>query len=245
VDAAERVAERIHSVLADAHLEIEGSPTRVAVSIGIAAAPLHGTVPDDVLHAADQAMYEAKFAGGARTGVADVDGEQSNGRAPTYVRARSGRLVESIARSLLAGSTLEERAAAALAQHWVVAAGRRVGQGAGVLMQARLLVPLECSDRIEAPLRHSDSRLAAHFVQGLREEWEAMDDGRFWVRSVIPTAISAAWERKFLGTPLSELANRIERRAEAEGSSAVRDAWHALTEAIREEAGDRRGADAA
>ncbi len=242
IDAAERVAERVHSALTDAHLEIEGSPTRVAVSIGIAAAPLHGTVPVDVLHAADQAMYEAKFAGGARTRVAEVDGEHSADRTPAYVRSRSGRLVESIARSLLAGATAEERAAAGLAQHWVVAAGTRMGQRPGLLTQARMLVPLECSNRIESPLRHSDSRLAAHFVQGLRGEWEAIEAGRFWVRSVIPMAISAAWERKFLGTPLSDLAARVQARAEAAAGGPAEEAWCALRDAIREEVGERRDA---
>lgn len=64
IEAAGRVAERVYAALSDAHLEIEGSPTRVAVSIGVAYAPLHGSVPVDVLHVADQGMYEAKFAGG-------------------------------------------------------------------------------------------------------------------------------------------------------------------------------------
>ena len=240
IEAAERVAERIHAALADAHLEIEGSPTRVAVSIGIAGAPTHGASPLEVLHAADQAMYGAKFAGGARTSVAETEGDQSVDRTPAYVRARSGRLVESLARALLAGATAEERAATGLAQHWVVAAGTRIGQRHGLLTHSRLLVPLECSNRIEAPQRHSDSRLAAHFAGKLLDEWEAVDTGRFWVRSLIPMAISAAWERKFLGTALEELALRVEARAQAAAGGPTEKAWRALVDAIREESGDRR-----
>lgn len=241
IGAAERVAERVHMALADAHLEIEGSPTRVAVSIGIAAAPLHGVSPADVLHAGDQAMYEAKFAGGARTRVAEVEGEQPVERAPAYVRARGGRLVESIARALLAGATAEERAAAGLAQHWVIAAGTRLVQRPGLLTQNRMLVPLACADRIEAPQRHSDNRLAAHFVERLRAEWEEVEAGRFWVRSLIPMAISAAWERKLLSTPLEDLAARVEARAAASAGTPAEEPWRALVEAIHEESDGRRG----
>ena len=240
IAAAERVAERVHAALTDAHLEIEGSPTRVAVSIGIAGASTHGVLPLEVLHAADQAMYGAKFAGGARTSVAETEGEQSVDRAPAYVRARSGRLVESIGRALLAGATAEERAAAGLAQHWVIAAGTKIGQRPGLLTQSRLLVPLACSNRIEAPQRHSDSRLAAHFVGTLQADWEAIETGRFWVRSMIPVAISAAWERKFLGTSLDDLALRVEARADADLGGPSERAWRALVAAIREESGDRR-----
>ena len=243
VDAAEWVAERVHMALAEAHLEIEGSPTRVAVSIGIAVAALHGASPADVLHAVDQAIYEARFAGGARTRVAEVEGEHSVDRVPAYVRARSGRLVESIARALLAGAIAEDRAADGLAQHWVVAAGTRLNQRPGVLTQSRMLVPLACADRIESPQRRSDSRLAAHFVGQLRGEWEAIETGRFWVRSLIPMAVSAAWERKFLGTPLEDLALRVEARAEAGAGTSAEEPWRALVAAIREESGERRGLD--
>ena len=227
--------------LAEAHLEIEGSPTRVAVSIGIAAAPLHGTSPAAVLHAGDQAMYEAKFAGGARTRVAEAEGKQAVERSPAYVRARSGRLVESIARALLAGATAEERSAAGLAQHWVIATGTHLSHRPGLLTQSRMLVPLACAGRIESPQRHSDSRLAAHFVEQLRGEWEAFEGGRFWVRSLIPMAISAAWERKFLGTSLDDLARRVEARAAATAGTPAEEPWCALVDAIREESGERRG----
>lgn len=241
IDAAEQVAERVHMALADAHLEIEGSPTRVAVSIGIAAAPLHGTTPADVLHAGDQAMYEAKFAGGSRTRVAEVEGEHAASRAPALVRARSGRLAESIARALLAGANAEERSAAGLAQHWVIAAGTRINQRPGLLTQNRMLVPLACAGRIESPQRHSDSRLATHFVERLRGEWEAIETGQFWVRSLIPLAISAAWERKFLGTSLQDLAARVEAHAVASAGTSAEAPWRALVDAIREESGERRG----
>lgn len=104
----------------------------------------------------------------------------------------------------------------------------------------RMLVPLECSNRIEAPQHHSDSRLAAHFVEKIQGEWEGSETGRFWVRSLIPIAISAAWERKFLGTPLEGLAARVSARADSVTGGSAEASWRALMDAIREEAGERR-----
>lgn len=238
IEAAEQVAERVHMALAEAHLEIEGSPTRVAVSIGIAGAPMHGTSADEVLHAGDQAMYQAKFAGGARTCIAEVEGGPTEERSPVDVRARGGRLVESVARALLSGATAEERSAAGLAQHWVIAAGTRMGQRPGLLTQVRMLVPLACIDRIETPQGHSDSRLATHFVEQLRGEWDAVESGRFWVRTLIPAAIAAAWEHRFLGASLDGLAARME--ALADEGEAAGGSWRALAEAIRDGADGRR-----
>ncbi|MBM4411267.1 MAG: hypothetical protein FJ037_08115 [Chloroflexi bacterium] len=73
----------------------------------------------------------------------------------------------------------------------------------------------------------------------LHEEVERQT-GRFWVRSLIPTAVSAAWERKFLGTPLEDLAARVEARATASAGTPAEEPWRALVAAIREESGDRR-----
>jgi len=47
-----------------------GQGHRIAVSIGVAAAPEHGTTVSSLMAAADAAMYKAKRAGGNRAEVA-------------------------------------------------------------------------------------------------------------------------------------------------------------------------------
>ena len=83
VTAAIAVGDRIHAALADAHREIEGAPTRIGVSIGVAVAPSDAVSTADLLHAADQAMYDAKFAGGQRTRTAS---ERTGGAEPRTLR---------------------------------------------------------------------------------------------------------------------------------------------------------------
>ncbi|WP_346731103.1 diguanylate cyclase [Bradyrhizobium sp. 23] len=46
---------------------------RIGVSVGIAMAPEHGSQTADLLRAADAALYQAKFAGGARCQIASED----------------------------------------------------------------------------------------------------------------------------------------------------------------------------
>jgi diguanylate cyclase (GGDEF)-like protein len=65
---AHAIAERIRtSVAAATVLTTDQEPGAVTVSIGVAAHPAHGTTLDDVLEAADKALYEAKSAGRDRT----------------------------------------------------------------------------------------------------------------------------------------------------------------------------------
>ena len=42
VETATSVADRVHERLADAHMQIDGAPTRIRVSIGVAIAPVSG-----------------------------------------------------------------------------------------------------------------------------------------------------------------------------------------------------------
>jgi diguanylate cyclase (GGDEF)-like protein len=44
--------------------EVDGSEVRIGASVGVAAAPVAGATPDELLKAADHAMYEAKREGG-------------------------------------------------------------------------------------------------------------------------------------------------------------------------------------
>lgn len=65
-DAANEIARRLHASLAE--LDLEGAP--LTTSIGLAYARTHGDDLDEILAAADAALYEAKSAGRARLRVA-------------------------------------------------------------------------------------------------------------------------------------------------------------------------------
>ncbi len=63
LDAA-AAAERAEELRADcARLRVAGSEVRVTISAGVASCPEHGTTPDDLLLAADRALYAAKAGG--------------------------------------------------------------------------------------------------------------------------------------------------------------------------------------
>lgn len=72
LEDAVRVAAKLRTVLAQP-FELGGQVFRPAPSIGIALHPDHGHTRDALMHAADQAMYAAKRAGGNRACVADGD----------------------------------------------------------------------------------------------------------------------------------------------------------------------------
>lgn len=61
--AARRIAESLIGTLRTSH-DLAAGDSRVTASIGIALAPRHGTTPDELLNAADAAMYAAKGADG-------------------------------------------------------------------------------------------------------------------------------------------------------------------------------------
>jgi diguanylate cyclase (GGDEF)-like protein/PAS domain S-box-containing protein len=60
---AARIAERILDVIS-APFELSGLELRMSASIGISLSPLHGSTTDELLKAADAAMYRAKREGG-------------------------------------------------------------------------------------------------------------------------------------------------------------------------------------
>ncbi len=62
---AEQVARKLHSALSDTPIELDNalSPYHVSASIGIALYPDHGETVDELLSAADDAMYAAKKSG--------------------------------------------------------------------------------------------------------------------------------------------------------------------------------------
>ncbi|HUF37340.1 MAG TPA: diguanylate cyclase [Anaerolineales bacterium] len=63
-DAVRERAEEIHSGLHNLNVEFDGMVLGpISISVGIAVFPVHGETPEELLHAADSAMYQAKRAG--------------------------------------------------------------------------------------------------------------------------------------------------------------------------------------
>ncbi|NAZ76925.1 diguanylate cyclase [Kineococcus sp. T13] len=67
--AATERAEELRRACAQLRLEVED--LRLTVSAGVATSPAHGTTPDELLLAADRALYAAKSAGRDRVTLAD------------------------------------------------------------------------------------------------------------------------------------------------------------------------------
>lgn len=67
--AAETLAERIVATMAQP-FALANAVVRSGASVGIAASDLNGVDPDVLMQRADEAMYTAKVAGGARYAVA-------------------------------------------------------------------------------------------------------------------------------------------------------------------------------
>ena len=73
VNAAHGRAERIRSKIRELTVLHQGqSLGRITISVGVAALPLHGTTPKDLLEAADAALYRAKREGRDRVVDAEV-----------------------------------------------------------------------------------------------------------------------------------------------------------------------------
>ena len=59
-EAAIEVAERLREAIEAAEIQGDSQPVKVTVSIGVAEPNDEDNVPDDVVHRADQALYNAK-----------------------------------------------------------------------------------------------------------------------------------------------------------------------------------------
>jgi diguanylate cyclase (GGDEF)-like protein len=61
---AEQRAENIRKAVQELRLKYEDHDlSGITISLGVAAYPDHGTTPDSLIRAADQALYDAKFRG--------------------------------------------------------------------------------------------------------------------------------------------------------------------------------------
>ena len=233
------VAERIHAALHEAHSEIEGAPVRVGASIGVALAPHDAATTAGLLHAADQAMYDAKFAGGQRTRMASERGEAAQ---PRTLRSRTSRLSETLLRTLTAGAGAEELRAVSLAQRWATALGARLDLPVEVLPQLRLVIASESSRRFASPRGDRDQLLARYLVDRILQDWEELGDERGpQLAFLAVTLLEVAWAMIDSRSGVApDLEGALRLVAETHPTSAAHPLWPVLEDVVRTNT-DRRG----
>ena len=168
VERASDIADRIHRALSQAHDEVPGAPTRIHVSIGVATAPADGTDASTLLTAADEAMYEAKFAGGRRTRVARPLAGSTRGL--PLIR-QPNRVVARFVDAMFEPASRADLDLAARAERLVVAAAVSGGVVPDAVAPLRML--LLCMLGREAGFDPSslDAPALDLLLEGLREEW--------------------------------------------------------------------------
>jgi len=190
-EAAMVAAERVHQALWEAHVEITGAPTRIRISAGIAVAPDDGHDPHALLRAADQAMYEAKFAGGRRTQLAR---DRHGSLPPQLLGQRPNRVVETLLRAVTAGADEAERAALAVADRYAVSAAPSLDLAPETLPAVRVLIAAAASERLLDPRQSHDRATALRLVEGLRLEWCGREPERAASgEAVARLALELAW----------------------------------------------------
>jgi hypothetical protein len=148
---------------------------------------VHGHGFDELLLAADQAMYEAKLSGGGCTRVA---GEG----APTVLgqpgRSRGERILEGLLATALASATVEEATRLRRVQEAAIAAARECGLTSDAMSAVRFLVAADSALRLAAgpgmPAAAIDS-LAAAVARG------APDGDGFDLRDFARAAVEIGW----------------------------------------------------
>ncbi len=172
-EEATRAASRIHNAIRDAHLEVPGAPARLGLSIGIAIAPTDASAANRLLHAADQAMYAAKFSGGHRTRLAH---DPDVGSATRSIPQRDTRLVETMIRTATDGATSDERSVIAIAQRWVVGATANLLGAAEAAPWVRMVVVHEALGAVDHVRKGPDQEMARFFLDRVRREWADRPD---------------------------------------------------------------------
>ncbi|HID21596.1 MAG TPA: diguanylate cyclase, partial [Planctomycetaceae bacterium] len=72
VSGAARVAESVRSAVANTAIPFESRTIRVTLSVGLATFPLHAQSVEELIAAADAALYQAKQTGRNRVCVAQA-----------------------------------------------------------------------------------------------------------------------------------------------------------------------------
>ncbi|MEX2376311.1 MAG: sensor domain-containing diguanylate cyclase, partial [Dehalococcoidia bacterium] len=191
-DTALAVADRIHAAVQEIHVGMDRVETRVGVSIGIAVMPGDAETPMDLIHVADQAMYDAKFAGGHRTRLAS---DRAGAPEPRAVGRRSVRLADTLTRTLVAGGSLEELAALSLAQRWASTVVSRTGIPPELLVQLRLVLASGASRRFAEQPGDRDLLLARSLVGHIEGDWDELTEEHMGaqLRLLAQVVLDVAW----------------------------------------------------
>ena len=210
-EGAQALAARIHERLSDADAHVENAPSDIRVSIGLATMPDDAATTDELLHAADVAMYAAKFAGGGRTALAS--GSMVHRLTRNY-RRRPERLVDNIVQTATAAAAPREREAIALAQRYALATAGRMGLPAHESEVLRMLVAKQAMDRLKDPQPGLDQTLAFMILDGFAKDWAGRDTQAAALgHAVVEIALTLAWlqlpEPFGADLDLSEAAGRL------------------------------------
>lgn len=190
-EEAQSVATRIHQQLRGVHHQIAGAPTDIRVSIGLACAPADAVSADDLVHAADVAMYAAKFAGGGRTASA---GASLPDRFAHRSHGRPERRVDSVVRAATGAAAPREREGIALAQRYALSTALRMGVPTGESEVLRMLVARSAAPRLTAGRPGIDQSLSSLILDALASEWAGRDPQSAAVAQVVAdTAVQLAW----------------------------------------------------
>ncbi len=239
LEAATSVATRIHEGLRDAHMEIPGAPTRIQISIGVAVASNDGASVAELLHAADSAMYDAKFAGGRHTRVA---GDQNDVALAHVLNRRPNRVVEVLVHAATVGASEGERAALAVAQRYAVSSALDLGMSMEATTPLRMLVAATAAGRLADPSDSIDQSTAMMLLDGLRDEWRDRDAATAALcAQLVPASVTLAWLQApspvGAGMPLDEALKRLRRQPPPDATDQI---IGALEAAAGREAVDRR-----
>ena len=243
-EEATRAAARIHNAIRDAHLEVPGAPARLGLSIGSAIAPTDASAANRLLHAADQAMYAAKFSGGHRTRLAH---DPEVGSKTRSVPQRDTRLVETMIRTATDGATSDERSVIAIAQRWAVGAMADIDGGAEAAPWVRMVVVHEALSAVDQVRKGSDQEMARFFLERVRREWaERTDEVARGVLAIAPLAVRMARANAVLADSNGQALNATVRDIRAELGERITPLQDALcTFAVDERFDRRRERDAA
>ncbi len=135
-DSAFHVAERIRQEIAG---HSQARNTGVSCSAGISSCPVDGILPEDLVNAADSALYHSKYAGGNRVYISTS----------LMSTARDGQAVDNEARSPSLAAIYALATAVDAKDHYTFAHSQRVKEYVVVLAQA-LGLPPDAVNRLSA-----------------------------------------------------------------------------------------------
>jgi diguanylate cyclase (GGDEF)-like protein len=145
-DSAFHVAERIRQEIS-AHAQARS--TGVSCSAGISSCPVDGILPEDLVNAADSALYHSKYAGGNRVYISSS----------LMSSARAGKAVDSEARSPSLAAIYALATAVDAKDHYTFAHSQRVKEYVVVLSQAMGLPPDAVNRLSAAALLHDIGKI--------------------------------------------------------------------------------------